>query len=167
MKSCFEQLAIFIESQSWAMLTTFDVEFGLHTRPVRSMQAPFAGQIWLDGAAAEEIGDGAEVSLAFGDASRGPYVTVSGWAILTPARAHAQSSWQYRPQSGSGNAAGRHLFLCITASAAKMWESAARGPARVFAFPPVQPLPVADDTVPPTFAPSRRSLPASTIARAL
>lgn len=151
MYSNFDTLAALLEAQSWALLTVVDKDGALNTRPVKSLHAPFRGHIWLDAgsdrAMAEDIGAGTEVAVTFGDASHGPYVTVRGWAVLlhdAVAQAH-DSAWSAPHPS----AMAARLLLCVTASAAQLWETPASEDSRVFAFPAFHAYPSDEDAFPP------------------
>lgn len=145
MFSSIDTLASLVETQPWALLTTMDRDGSLHTRPVKSLRAPFRGQIWLDAgggrAAGDDVGEGTEVSVSFGDASHGPYVSVSGWAVVLGE--HDQELRSARRQS-----AKQRRVLCVTARAAQLWESATSMDSRVFAFPALH-APPTDETAPP------------------
>lgn len=159
MFSSIDTLTSLVETQAWALLTTMDRDGSLHTRPVKSLRAPFRGQIWLDAggtrAAGDELGEGTEVAVSFGDAAHGPYVSVSGWAVLRE-RDRALPPARRLP-------AEQRRVLCVTARAAQLWESATSTDSRVFAFPALHAPPV-DETAPALLPRAReRSSPRASI----
>ena len=133
--SSIDGLAALMSTFDWALLTIVDAQGRPRTRPMRPLKAPFNGHIWFrpgaDAAAAEEIGRGAEVSVAYGGAASGPHITVNGWAIVLRVPEPAPSVWRstsMAPQSGAGR------LICIAARAAEVWDAASTSSRRVFAF---------------------------------
>lgn len=137
--SFFETLASVLEAGCWVSLTTIDRQGDVHTCPARALRGPFRGQIWLrlgrepviDG-----LYDGTEATVSFSGAGEGPYVTVKGWAVRLPAE-------DLLPYPGEGPGAWIAAsawrrsapLICVTATAAQLWESLSGGDPRVFAFP--------------------------------
>lgn len=138
--SFFDTLASVLEAGCWVSLTIVDRKGDVHTCPARALPGTFRGQIWLRlgrEADLESLFDGADATVSFAGAAEGPYVTVKGWAIRFPAEdlsvPHYHPAWSATHRPGQG----RPLpLVCVTATAAQLWESLATGSdPRVFAFP--------------------------------
>ncbi len=134
-----DSLAALLERADRAMLTVIDADGCPRTRPMAPLKVPFNGHLWLrfdgDRQLAEQIGRGAEVSLAYAPAGDGPCITVYGRAIvlrdppaLRPLRATG------RPQP-----APPPSLICVTARVAEVWDETASASRRVIAFPSAQP----------------------------
>jgi hypothetical protein len=138
-KSFYDVLATVIEAGSLVSLTTISSSGAVHTRPARALRGPFRGRIWLRLGPGETIdntfADDSEVTVSFSSAGEGPYVTVKGWAVRLPAETLSGASL-FAPQ-----ASARRLtpLVCVTATAAQLWESMSGGGPRVFAFPATDP----------------------------
>lgn len=145
--SAFDTLASLIEEHGSALLTITGRHGASRTRTVRSLRTPFRGHLWLDTGrdhgAARDIGSGVEVTVAYGDTTGGPRVTITGWAVVLresdapepansePAHGHVSTGW--RAAVGE-----RTPLVCVTAHAAQLFEDAAGARGRVFAFAPHQ-----------------------------
>ncbi|MGH8666668.1 MAG: pyridoxamine 5'-phosphate oxidase family protein [Burkholderiales bacterium] len=137
-------LATLLNRFDCAMLTVIDAEGRPRTRPMAPLKAPFNGHLWFhvgtDGQPASEIGRGADVSVAYGAADAGPYVTVYGWAIVLRDPPYVRSVWRAASE-------GRHLprtlstqLICVTARAAEVWDAASTASRRIFAFSNAHPV---------------------------
>lgn len=137
MNSFFDTLATVLEAGSSVSLTTVDRRGDVHTQPARALRGPFRGQLWLQLTRDQDFGatisDGCDATVSFSGAAEGPYVTVKGWAVLLPADELQGSNRSLRDQ-------GRlSPLVCLTATAAQMWESLSGGDPRIFAFPATDP----------------------------
>jgi general stress protein 26 len=139
-----DSLAALLSGFECAMLTLLDAEGHPHTRPMRPIKAPFNGHIWLqvgnDVAPVEQIGRGAEVSVAYGGAAEGPYVCVYGWAIVLRNPPQVRSVWRTAGPSSAPSALTSPL-ICVCARAAEVWDASSSASRRVFAFAAAHPHP--------------------------
>lgn len=148
-----DKLTAIVEDEPWALLTAVDRDGSLHTGLVKSLRAPFRGQVWLDAAghiaADDDALEGAEVSVTFGDAARGPYVSLSGWAVVLrePCMDAGRGPHPKTPRR----------LLCVTARAAQLWEKASSAESRIFAFPALHTRPADVAALPLPFMAGDRS----------
>jgi len=139
-----ESLAALLNRFDCAMLTVIDAEGRPRTRPMSPLKAPFNGHLWLhvgaDGQPAGEIGRGADVSIAYGSAQAGPYVTVYGWAIVLRNPPHVRSVWRAAGEVRRLPSAPSPQLICVTARAAEIWDAASTASRRIFAFSSAHPV---------------------------
>lgn len=137
--SFFETLASVLEAGCWVSLTTVDRQGDVHTCPARALRGPFRGQIWLRPGrepVVDALDDGTEATVSFSGAGEGPYVTVKGWAVRLPAEDLLPYPAEAADASSAARAPRRSApLICVTATAAQLWESLSSGDPRVFAFP--------------------------------
>ena len=140
-----DTLATLLETFPIAMVTIVTDDGLPRTRPMKTLPGRFNGHLWLRAEhqdAVDEIGRGADISVAFGSVDAGQYVTIYGWAIvLSEPRYSSKSVAKTSPRLD--NQSSRPLN-CVTARAAEMWDIAAAASPRVFAFPHTHPS-VVDD----------------------
>jgi hypothetical protein len=133
-----EALAQLLDRFPVAMLTLVDEDGRPRTRPMKTVKAGFNGHIWLradnDPAVLAEIGRGTQVSVAYGSAEAGQYVTVYGWAIVLT----RESPYGITAMPGARRTHTAPL-VCVSAHAAEMWDVATSTSPRIFAFPHSQP----------------------------
>jgi general stress protein 26 len=147
-----DSLAALLSGFECAMLTLIDAEGHPHTRPMRPVKAPFNGHLWFrlgdDAAAAAQIGRGAEVSVAYGGAANGPYVTVYGWAIVLRNPPQVRSVWRAAGAAAAAQPALSGPLVCVCARAAEVWDASSSASRRVFAFAAAHAHPVWQDAAP-------------------
>ena len=133
------------------MLTAIDAEGRPRTRPLTPLKVPFNGHLWFhigaDGQPASEIGRGADVSVAYGAADAGPYITVYGWAIVLRDPPYVRSVWRAASESRQLPRTLSPQLICVTARAAELWDSASTASQRIFAFSNAHPLCGEDSTL--------------------
>ena len=144
MNSFFDTLATVLEAGSSVSLTTVDRRGDVHTQPARALRGPFRGQLWLQLNRDQEfdatITDGCDATVSFSGAAEGPYVTVKGWAVLLPAEELRGSTMPTSDPLRWHRDPGRPSpLVCLTATAAQLWESLSGGDPRIFAFPATDP----------------------------
>ena len=135
-----ERLAALLDEFDYALLTLVDANGRPRTRPVTPLRMPFNGHLWFESSApecAQEIGRGADVSVAYAAAGAGQCVTVYGWAIVLREPSYGTSARQVRRPKAP--------LICVSAQAAEMWDVSAGTSPRVFAFSHPQPS-VRDDS---------------------
>ena len=166
-----ESLAALLNRFDCAMLTVIDAEGRPRTRPMSPLKAPFNGHLWLhvgaDGQPAGEIGRGADVSVAYGAAQAGPYVTVYGWAIVLGNPPQVRSVWRAAGEVRRLPSAPSSQLICVTARAAEIWDAASTASRRIFAFSNAHPV-YEEDCVPShetAVAPRLSRVPAVSIAQ--
>jgi hypothetical protein len=143
----FDSLSSMLETSAKAALTLIDREGCPNTRTMRVESSPFRGRLWLragnDDTFIDEIEDGAEVSVACGSET-GPYVIISGWAVVLRNARYAKMPAAARLHRGRASKQDLRPLVCVTARAAQMWETASALRPRVFAFPHAEPIFVED-----------------------
>jgi general stress protein 26 len=144
-----QNLAMLLNRFDCAMLTVIDAAGRPRTRPLAPLKAPFNGHLWFragpDGQPANEIGRGADVSVAYAAPDTGPYITVYGWAIVLRDPPYVRSVWR---AAGEARHLARNVstqLICVTARAAELWDSASAQSQRIFAFSNAHPV-YADDS---------------------
>ncbi len=135
MQPFVDTLATLLDRFSIATLTLVDGEARPRTRPLQTVPNRFNGHVWLragsDPDLLAEIGRGTEVSLAYGSAEAGQYVTIYGWAIVLR-------------NASYGIPGARRMsapLICVSAHAAEMWDVAAGTSPRILAFSHPRPRP--------------------------
>jgi general stress protein 26 len=139
--SSVDSLSALLSAFDCAMLTIIDGQGRPRTRPMRSLKAPFNGHVWFrldqDTTPADEIGRGAQASVAYGGSANGPYVTLYGWAIVLRDPVPVRPVW--RP-AGVSKPTGADRLICVSARAAEVWDAASTASRRVFTFADAQPV---------------------------
>lgn len=138
--SFLDALESVLEAGSSVTLTTVDRYGEVHTRPARALRGPFRGQIWLRLSRYDDaFEDGIDATVAFSSTADGPYVTVKGWAMRMPTD-DLREALALEPHAMGNRAQGRPApLVCVTATAAQLWESLSGTGPRVFAFPAIDP----------------------------
>jgi general stress protein 26 len=130
-----DSLAALLNAFDCAMLTIIGAEGRPRTRPMRPLKMPFNGHVWFrldeDTASAEDIGRGAEVSVAYAGSAGGAYVTLHGWAIVLRDPAPVRALWRVGADSKH---TGADRVICVSARAAEIWDAASTASRRIFAF---------------------------------
>jgi len=143
MHSFFDTLASVLEAGSSVALTTVDRRGEVHIRPARALRGTFRGQLWLqlsrDESIDETFTEEVEATVLFSGAAEGPYVTVKGWAVLLPADEVRRITSSSNPRSLLRDRGRPTALVCLTATAAQLWESLSGGDPRIFAFPAADP----------------------------
>lgn len=137
-------LAALLARFDCAMLTVIDAEGRPRTRPMTPVKAPFNGHLWFhvgaDGEPVSEIGRGCDVSVAYGAADTGPYVTVYGWAIVLRNPSYVRSVWRAAGDKRRTPYQLASQLICVTARAAEVFDAASSVSRRIFAFSNAHPV---------------------------
>lgn len=145
MHSFFDTLASVLEAGPSVSLTTVNRRGDVHTRPARALRGTFRGQLWLQLSRDESIDETfteteeVEATVSFSGAAEGPYVTVKGWAVLLPAQELRRITTTSNPRSLLRDQGHPTALVCLTATAAQLWESLSGGDPRIFAFAAIDP----------------------------
>ena len=141
MMPTIDSLAALLSGFDCAMLTIVDAQGRPRTRPMRSLKAPFNGHVWFrldqDSTPADEIGRGAEASVAYGGSASGPYVTLYGRAIVLRDPVPVRPAWR---AAGVSTPMGADRLICVAARAAEVWDAASTASRRTFAFDLARPV---------------------------
>jgi hypothetical protein len=133
MQPFVDALATLLDRFPVATLSLVDADARPRTRPLRTVPGRFNGHVWLragsDPDLRAEIGRGTEVSVTYGSAEAGQYVTIYGWAIVLQVPSYGTSAVR-RVKSG---------LVCVSAHAAEMWDVGAEASPRIIAFSHPQP----------------------------
>ena len=137
-----ERLAALLDEFDYALLTLVDANGRPRTRPVTPLRMPFNGHLWFESSApecAQEIGRGADVSVAYAAAGAGQCVTVYGWAIVLHTPPALRVAWRTAPRAPVASTARKQL-ICVSARAAELWDSVAMTSQCVYAFSGARPV---------------------------
>lgn len=134
-----DSLAALLDAFDYALLSLVGSDGRPRTRPVTPLKMRFNGHLWFEASApgcAEEIGRGADVSVAYAATGERPCITVYGWAIVLHAPIALRSAWRQAP----GPHRRRSHVICVSARAAEVWDAASLTSRRVFAFSGARPV---------------------------
>ena len=124
-----------------AMLTTFDDDGQLHSRPMLTLSAGADGILWfatdLRSHSAADIGREHQVAVSYVDPTAQRYLSVSGWAELVRDRSRARAFWRdaLRAWFPDGPEARDFALMRVAVERAQYWDGASGEQVQLIAAP--------------------------------
>jgi general stress protein 26 len=135
-----KKLGELIRGIRFAMLTTEEENGALRSRPMATTDLEFDGTLWFftraDSAKVWEAGQHRQVNVAYAEAEKNTFVSVSGAATLVRDRAKFEEYWKpaYKLFFPVGLDDPELALLRIDASHAEYWDSPSTKLGRAFNF---------------------------------
>jgi general stress protein 26 len=135
-----QKLAELIADTRVAMFTTRAADGTLRSRPMATQQAPFAGELWFftsrSSDKSSEIGQAAEVNVAYAKPDDQSYVSVSGRAHLVDDRAKARELWNplYKAWFPQGVDDPDLRLIRIDVTGAEYWDASSSAMVHLIGF---------------------------------
>lgn len=123
-----------------AMLTTFDTEGSLHSRPMANQDHPFDGTLWFftdaNSAKVHELHEDRHVNVSYADTSENRYVSVSGTATIVKDREKMKELWSplHKAWFPDGLDDPTIALLRVDVQKAEYWDSPSSAVVRLFGF---------------------------------
>ena len=131
------RLCTLIEDMPVAMLTTYDGDAALVSRPMSALEMDCNGTLWFfTDRRSEKVEHLSVVNLSFTDARRATYVSVSGRAELDGDRTRMARLWTAysRPWFPDGPHSLNLVLLKFTPDKAEYWDAPSSKMTRMFAL---------------------------------
>ncbi len=131
------KLCNLIEDMSVAMLTSFDADGTLASRPMAPLEMDADGALWfftdLRSAKTQDLRN---LNLSFSDSERAIYVSLSGHGEINTERARIERMWTplARPWFPDGPQSAHLGLLKFIPEAAEYWDAPHSGMVRMFAL---------------------------------
>ena len=126
-----------IEDMSVGMLTTFDADGTLTSRPMAPLEVDSGGALWFfTDLRSAKVQDLRNLNLSFSDTEHASYVSVSGHGEINMDRARIQRMWTplARPWFPEGPDSAHLGLLKFMPEAAEYWDAPHNGMVRMFAM---------------------------------
>ena len=131
------KLCDLIEDMSVAMLTTFDADGTLASRPMAPLEMDGNGALWFfTDLRSAKVQDLRNLSLSFSDSERASYVSISGHGEINMDRARIVRMWTAlaRPWFPEGPESPHLGLLKFMPEAAEYWDAPHSAMVRMFAM---------------------------------
>ena len=121
-----------------AMLTTVSPDGDLHARPMATQEAAQDGKFWfltrLDSGKKDELSENSHVNLAYADAGKNTYVSISGKGRVTKDYEKAKELWMplhkaWFPEGLDDDNLG---VLCVEAEYVEYWDDTSNKMVQLF-----------------------------------
>ena len=135
------RLGQLVQDVEVAMLTTFDDEGELHSRPMLTLRPGFDGVLWfatdLRSHSVADVGREHQVAVSYVDAPAERFLSVSGWAELVRDRTLARALWRepLRAWFPNGPEAQEFALLRVAVERAQYWEGTSGKQVQLVAAP--------------------------------